>query len=189
MNTHKKYLVWAESRDAYAGWRIVTETDAWNKAATAFKNQLMSEDTGEVIVTEFIPLEISDGRQISDEPLEKDVLSESDNRIEETGVFMDETKGVVYIDGQEIESLTNLEYRLLLLFYNQSDEIVDKACITDSVWECDYDRVSDARIEKLVSRLRAKIELDPVNPKYLITVRGRGYRFYRLGNKHTPDRN
>jgi hypothetical protein len=34
----------------------------------------------------------------------------------------------------------------------------------------------DARIEKLVSHQRQKIEVDPANPRYLITVRGRGYR-------------
>jgi two-component system response regulator RegX3 len=36
--------------------------------------------------------------------------------------------------------------------------------------------VDDARIEKLVSRLRQKIEPDAANPKYLITMRGRGYK-------------
>jgi DNA-binding response OmpR family regulator len=36
--------------------------------------------------------------------------------------------------------------------------------------------VDDARIEKLVSRLRAKLEQDPANPRYLLTVRGRGYK-------------
>ena len=36
--------------------------------------------------------------------------------------------------------------------------------------------LDDARIEKLVSRLRAKIEPDPTNPRYLTTLRGRGYK-------------
>jgi DNA-binding response OmpR family regulator len=36
--------------------------------------------------------------------------------------------------------------------------------------------VDDARIEKLVSRLRNKVEPDPRNPHFLVTVRGRGYR-------------
>ena len=38
------------------------------------------------------------------------------------------------------------------------------------------DTVDDARIEKLISRLRSKIEPDPSNPQYLVTVRGRGYK-------------
>jgi two-component system response regulator RegX3 len=36
--------------------------------------------------------------------------------------------------------------------------------------------VDDTRIEKLVSRLRAKIEPDPSTPRYIVTVRGRGYK-------------
>jgi DNA-binding response OmpR family regulator len=36
--------------------------------------------------------------------------------------------------------------------------------------------VDDARVEKLVSRLRGKIEPDPTDPIYLITQRGRGYK-------------
>ena len=38
------------------------------------------------------------------------------------------------------------------------------------------DQVDDARIEKLVSRLRSKIEPDSSSPRYILTVRGRGYR-------------
>ena len=45
------------------------------------------------------------------------------------------------------------------------------------VWgEAYIDKVDDARIEKLISRLRAKLERNPSNPQYLITVRGRGYK-------------
>jgi two-component system phosphate regulon response regulator OmpR len=38
------------------------------------------------------------------------------------------------------------------------------------------ENIDDARCDKLLSRLRAKIESDPANPKYLQTVRGRGYK-------------
>ena len=47
----------------------------------------------------------------------------------------------------------------------------------EAVWGEDYiDEVDDARIEKLVSRLRQKLEPDAANPRYVITVRGRGYK-------------
>jgi DNA-binding response OmpR family regulator len=36
--------------------------------------------------------------------------------------------------------------------------------------------VDDARIEKLVSRLREKLESKPEEPQYLQTIRGRGYK-------------
>jgi two-component system response regulator RegX3 len=73
--------------------------------------------------------------------------------------------------------LTSLEYRLLLLLYGNIDKICDKYRIVEAVWGEDYiEEVDDARIEKLVSRLRQKIEPNPSEPIYLVTVRGRGYR-------------
>jgi hypothetical protein len=93
------------------------------------------------------------------------------------GVRIDVEAGSVWVDGKLIPPLTNLEYRLLLLLYGHLDQICDKYSIVETVWGEEYiDEVDDARIEKLVSRLRQKIEPDPAEPTYLATVRGRGYR-------------
>ena len=93
------------------------------------------------------------------------------------GVRVDVDSGHVWVDGELAPDLSDLEYRLLLLFYGHLDKICDKYQIVESVWGQDYiDEVDDARIDKLVSRLRRKIEPDPSEPRYLITVRGRGYR-------------
>jgi len=93
------------------------------------------------------------------------------------GVHLDVEAGEVFVDGQVVPVLTDLEYRLMLLLYGHIDKICDKYRIVEAVWGEDYiEEVDDARIEKLVSRLRQKIETDPSNPRYLVTVRGRGYR-------------
>jgi hypothetical protein len=93
------------------------------------------------------------------------------------GILIDIESGEVYIDGKSIEPLTSLEYRLLLLLYGSIDKICDKYRIVEAVWGEDYiEEVDDARIEKLISRLRQKIEPNPSEPTYLVTVRGRGYR-------------
>lgn len=93
------------------------------------------------------------------------------------GVWVDVDAGDVWVDGVQVPTLTDLEYRLLLLLYGRLDKICDKYQIVEAVWGEDYiDQVDDARIEKLVSRLRNKMEQDPGNPSYLITVRGRGYK-------------
>jgi hypothetical protein len=93
------------------------------------------------------------------------------------GVRVDVESGNVWVDGQETETLTELEYRLLLLLYGRLDQLVDKYEIVEAVWGEEYiDQVDDARIDKLLSRLRAKIEPDSRNPRYIITVRGRGYK-------------
>jgi hypothetical protein len=93
------------------------------------------------------------------------------------GVRVDVESGSVWVDGRQTQTLTDLEYRLLLLLYGRLNQICDKYQIVEAVWGEDYiDQVDDARIDKLLSRLRTKIELDPRNPRYLITVRGRGYK-------------
>lgn len=92
-------------------------------------------------------------------------------------LWVDVDSGEVMVDGEPAETLTNLEYRLMLLLFQNAHKIVDKYQIVTQVWGESYiDDVDDARIEKLVSRLRQKIEQDSSNPRFLTTVRGRGYR-------------
>jgi DNA-binding winged helix-turn-helix (wHTH) protein len=93
------------------------------------------------------------------------------------GVWVDIDAGTVWVGGSRVEALTDLEYRLLLLLYGRLDKICDKYQIVEAVWGQEYlGEVDDARIEKLISRLRAKLEPDPAQPQFVITVRGRGYR-------------
>jgi hypothetical protein len=90
---------------------------------------------------------------------------------------VDPERGEVWVRGTLIPTLTNLEYRLMLLLYGRIGKIVTKYDVVEAVWGEDYiDEVDDARIEKLISRLRQKIEPDPGTPRYLQTVRGRGYK-------------
>ena len=90
---------------------------------------------------------------------------------------IDVESGDVWVNGQPTTTLTELEYRALLLLYGRMGQICDKYQIVEAVWgDDDIDQVDDARIEKLISRLRKKIEPNPNKPKYLKTVRGRGYR-------------
>jgi DNA-binding winged helix-turn-helix (wHTH) protein len=93
------------------------------------------------------------------------------------GVRVDIDAGEVWVDGQVVPTLTNLEYRLLLLLYGNMDKICDKYQVVEAVWGEEYiEEVDDARIDKLVSRLRQKIEPELSNPRYLVTVRERGYK-------------
>jgi len=95
------------------------------------------------------------------------------HRRRDQGVRVDVESGSVWVDGREAPQLTELEYRLLLLLYGRLNQICDKYQMVEAVWGEDYiDEVDDARIDKLLSRLRAKIEADPSNPRYLTTVRG-----------------
>jgi hypothetical protein len=99
------------------------------------------------------------------------------HRRRDQGVRVDVESGSVWVDGREVPQLTELEYRLLLLLYGRLNQICDKYQMVEAVWGEDYiDQVDDARIDKLLSRLRVKVEADPSNPRYLTTVRGRGYK-------------
>lgn len=94
-----------------------------------------------------------------------------------SAIWVDVESGEVLVNGDTVDTLTNLEYRLMLLLFQNPEKIMDKYQIVSHVWGEEYiDEVDDARIEKLVSRLRQKIEQDPSNPHFLTTVRGRGYR-------------
>lgn len=99
------------------------------------------------------------------------------SEIDPQGVFLDIDSGDVWVNGVRIPVLTDLEFRLLSLLYERKDKISDKYRIVTAVWGESYlGEVDDARVEKLVSRLRSKIEPDPSNPMFLITQRGRGYK-------------
>jgi DNA-binding winged helix-turn-helix (wHTH) protein/energy-coupling factor transporter ATP-binding protein EcfA2 len=95
----------------------------------------------------------------------------------EAGVRLDPDSGDVWVDDVRIPVLTDLEYKLLQLLHERQDKLTDKYQIVTAVWGEGYlDEIDDARVEKLVSRLRSKIEQDPAAPRYLITQRGRGYK-------------
>jgi len=93
------------------------------------------------------------------------------------GVWLDERAGEAYVDGHRVPMLTDLEFRLLKALYGRKGQLCDRYYLVEQVWgEAYIGEVDNARIEKLISRLRSKIEPEPSQPRYLLTVRGRGYR-------------
>ncbi len=99
------------------------------------------------------------------------------NQPEAAVLWVDTASGHVTVYGKPVDTLTALEYKLMLLLFQNQERLIDKYQIVTEVWGEGYiDEVDDSRIEKLVSRLRQKIEPDPSNPRFLTTVRGRGYR-------------
>ena len=94
------------------------------------------------------------------------------------GLWIDEISGVVVVDGRREDTLTALEFSLLKLLYESPGRLCSKQEIIREVWGVEAaDDIDDARVEKLISRLRRKIEASPGRPRYVRTVRGRGYRF------------
>ena len=96
--------------------------------------------------------------------------------IQEIGPFRLDREGHrVYQDGKEL-SLTSTEFNLLEFFLSHSGRAYSREQLLESVWgEQRY--VTPRTVDVHVRRLREQIEEQPDNPRYLITVRGFGYRF------------
>jgi len=90
-------------------------------------------------------------------------------------VRLDIERHIVAVDGQAI-SLPLKEFDLLELLLRNAGRVLTRGQLIDRVWGADY--VGDTKtLDVHVKRLRSKIEPDPANPKYLVTVRGLGYKF------------
>ena len=72
--------------------------------------------------------------------------------------------------------LTRREYSLLRFLIEHSDEVVSRSEILDQVWG-DAASVYPRTVDTHVGRLRKKLEDDPNNPRYIVGIRGVGYRF------------
>jgi two-component system response regulator RegX3 len=97
------------------------------------------------------------------------------NVVEAGPVRMDVERHVVTVDGQPVQ-LPLKEFDLLELLLRNAGRVLTRGQLIDRVWGADY--VGDTKtLDVHVKRLRAKIEPDPASPKYLITVRGLGYKF------------
>jgi two-component system, OmpR family, response regulator RegX3 len=89
-------------------------------------------------------------------------------------VRMDVERHVVEVDDQPV-ALPLKEFDLLELLMRNSGRVLTRMQLIDRVWGSDY--VGDTKtLDVHVKRLRAKIEPDPANPTYLVTVRGLGYK-------------
>lgn len=91
------------------------------------------------------------------------------------GVRMDVERHVVTVDSVVV-SLPLKEFDLLEYLLRNSGRVLTRGQLIDRVWGADY--VGDTKtLDVHVKRLRAKVEPDPANPRYLLTVRGLGYKF------------
>lgn len=95
--------------------------------------------------------------------------------VEFGNVKVDLEKGAVYKDGEDV-FLSALEYRLLLSFINNKNMMLTRGRLLEEIWDVAGDFVNDNTLTVYIKRLRDKIEDDPANPKFILTVRGMGYK-------------
>lgn len=80
----------------------------------------------------------------------------------------------IYKSDEEL-NLTKKEFELLRLFLSNPNRVFTKAQIFNSVWENEYLN-DDNTVMVHIKRLRNKIENNPNEPKYIVTVWGIGYK-------------
>ena len=95
--------------------------------------------------------------------------------VESGGVRMDVERHTVAVDGKDVR-LALKEFELLEMLLRNSGRVMTRGQLIDRIWGADY--VGDTKtLDVHIKRLRSKIEPDPGKPRYLITVRGLGYKF------------
>jgi DNA-binding response OmpR family regulator len=80
------------------------------------------------------------------------------------------------IKGGQSVHLTPKELDLLILMSNRPGRAFSRAELLSSVWGYDYDG-TERTVDNFIASLRQKLEPNPEQPRYFITVRGMGYRF------------
>ena len=92
------------------------------------------------------------------------------------GLAIDHGTREVTVRGERVD-MTAKEFDLLAFLAASPRQVFSREQLLRQVWGSSSDWQSDATITEHVRRLRRKIEKDPDNPRWVVTVRGVGYRF------------
>jgi DNA-binding response OmpR family regulator len=95
-------------------------------------------------------------------------------RIEVGDLVIDKRRHEVSRAGARIE-LTPLEFQILELLASEPGRAWSRNSLLDQVWSTEYEGYQ-RNIDPHINRLRKKLEDDPKNPHYVLTVRGVGYK-------------
>jgi len=95
--------------------------------------------------------------------------------------------GMVATRGSKSLSFTAQEFKLLKYFANSPSRVISREELLNEVWG--YDNYPVTRtVDNHVLRLRQKLEPDPVNPRYFLTMHGTGYKFAPGRSELAPEK-
>ena len=95
------------------------------------------------------------------------------------GLFIDPLARDARLDGARLE-LTPREFDLLVFFARQPGKVFSRMDLLNAVWGYRHEGYEHT-VNTHINRLRAKVEADPANPRRILTVWGRGYKFAEPG--------
>ncbi len=101
------------------------------------------------------------------------------NIISVADLVIDPDKRKLSMKGKTVD-LTAKEFDLLLHFAKHPGKVYTRAQLLDQVWGYGYDGYEHT-VNSHINRLRAKIEDDPTQPRYILTVWSVGYKFKDIG--------
>lgn len=96
------------------------------------------------------------------------------DRIEVGELVIDKRRHEVSLGGERLD-LTPLEFQILELLASEPGRAWSRNALLDQVWSTEYEGYQ-RNIDPHINRLRKKLEADPKNPHYVLTVRGVGYK-------------
>lgn len=112
----------------------------------------------------------------------KAVLRRSNTKGQNTDLFsykdmtVDFKRMLVTINKTPVK-LSAMEFKLLRLLIKNKGQVLTRRVILEKIWDCDENYVDENTLNVHIRRLRQKIEADPKNPRYILTVFGIGYTF------------
>ena len=96
-------------------------------------------------------------------------------RLKAGNIVIDVDKRAVSVSDKAVD-LTAKEFDLLLKFAERPGRVYTRSQLLDLVWGYGHDGYEHT-VNSHINRLRAKIELNPAKPNYILTVWGVGYKF------------
>ena len=103
-------------------------------------------------------------------------IKDENSPIIESGPFVINLKSRTVTKNGFLVDLTQVEYQILEYFMNNKNTALDRTSILNQIWGESYygdDKIVDVNIR----RIRMKIEDEPSNPEYIMTIWGYGYKW------------
>jgi two-component system alkaline phosphatase synthesis response regulator PhoP len=131
------------------------------------------------------PVEPDELRIVAREALERrrnlvrpPAAGEAETLLQQGPFYLNLKEHTAHLDGRELE-LTPQEYDLLAHFVRNPHRVASPIELVKVVRDYQPQHVNEARdmIKWYIHRLRQKIEPEPAQPRYIVNVRGVGYRF------------
>ena len=113
--------------------------------------------------------------------LRRTAADRSEGQLQLNGLVVNLDSGETALDGRELE-LTRREFDLLAFLAGHAGRVYSRQDLLDRVWGVDF-LGGERTVDQHVTQLRARLQDDAAKPRFIETVRGRGYRMQPRSEK------